>query len=143
MEISCWWPSVIRGCSYQPQNCDFLGSTYWCTVSESVQLHFMRTILFVTSIHQTTNLVCPNFLSFSKLFIGPKLRKNLSWTNKKFVFFFNCSSWENFVEKIGENKIHGLGGLLSRTRYSILIFSNFNCKFRNPNIFFRFEFELF
>jgi hypothetical protein len=54
--------------------------------------------LFVTSNHQTTNLVFPNFFNefFSvwsveeenKLFIGPKLRKNLFWTNKKFVFLF-------------------------------------------------------
>ena len=49
-----------------------------------------------------TNLVFPNsfheFFSVSgdenenKLFIGPKLRQNLFGTNKKFVFFFNCSS---------------------------------------------------
>ena len=33
-----------------------------------------------------------------------KLRKrNLFWTNKKFLFFFNCSNWEIFVEKIGES----------------------------------------
>ena len=29
-------------------------------------------------------------------------KKILFWTNKKFVFFFNCSNWEKFVEKIGE-----------------------------------------
>ena len=28
--------------------------------------------------------------------------KNQFWTNKKFVFFFNCSNWEIFVEKISE-----------------------------------------
>ena len=33
-----------------------------------------------------------------------KLRKKLFCTNK-FVFFFNCSNWEKFEEKIGENKI--------------------------------------
>ena len=27
------------------------------------------------------------------------------WTNKKFLFFFNCWNWEKFVEKIEENKI--------------------------------------
>ena len=29
-------------------------------------------------------------------------KKNLFWTNKKFVFFFNCSNWEKIVEKIRE-----------------------------------------
>ena len=39
-------------------------------------------------------------------FLTGKLRrkKKLFWTNKKFVFFFNCSSWE----KIRGNKIRGL-----------------------------------
>ena len=37
--------------------------------------------------------------------INAKLRKNLFWTNEKFVFFFNCSDWEKFMEKIGGNKI--------------------------------------
>ena len=26
--------------------------------------------------------------------------KNLFWTNKKFVFFLNCSNWEKFVKQI-------------------------------------------
>ena len=71
-------------------------------------------ILFVTSNHQATNLVVPKFFSVlafkkeNKLFIGPNLRKNLFRTNKKFVFFFNCSSWEKLVEKIGEYKIRCL-----------------------------------
>ena len=71
-------------------------------------------ILFVTSIHQTTNHVFPNFFHefFSVLaverenkllFIGQK--QSQFWTNEKFVFFFNCSNWEKFAEKIGENKI--------------------------------------
>ena len=29
---------------------------------------------------------------------------------------FSTLCWENFVEKIGENKIGGLGGLMSRKR---------------------------
>jgi hypothetical protein len=51
----------------------------------------------VTSNHKTTNLVFPNFfheffsaLSVEKeneLFIGPKLKKKLFWTNKKSVCF--------------------------------------------------------
>ena len=28
--------------------------------------------------------------------------KKKSWTIKKFVFFFNCWNWENFMEKISE-----------------------------------------
>jgi hypothetical protein len=67
-------------------------------------------VSLVTSNPQTMNLVFPNFFHdiFSveqlkkKLFIGPKLRKkNLFWTNKKIVIFFNCLN----REKIGENKI--------------------------------------
>ena len=72
-------------------------------------------ILFVTSNHQTSNLDFPNFfLEFfsviaveteNKLFIGPKQVLFQFWINEKFVFFFYCSNWEKFVEKIGENKI--------------------------------------
>ena len=29
-------------------------------------------------------------------------KKKLFWTNKKLVFFFNCSNWGKFVEKIRE-----------------------------------------
>ena len=48
--------------------------------------------------HQTTNFIFPNF--FHEIFsAGPV---------EKFVFFFNCSNWEKFVEKIGEDKIRGL-----------------------------------
>ena len=32
-----------------------------------------------------------------------KLRKKMFWTNQKFVFFFNYSNWEKFVDKIGES----------------------------------------
>ena len=32
------------------------------------------------------------------------LTEKLFWTNKKFVYSFNCSKWEKFVEKIrGKN----------------------------------------
>ena len=93
-------------------------------------------ILFMTSNHQTTNIVLPKFFYefFSvcafekerKLFIGLKPRKNLFWTNKKFVFLFNCSSWEKFVEKIGGNKI---GGLMSRTFWRKIAHLNFLLNF--------------
>ena len=79
----------------------------------------IATILLVTSNHQTTNLVFPNFFSAlvvekeNKLFFGPKQVFSQFWTNEEFVLFFNGSNWE----KIGENKIGGLfGGLMSRTR---------------------------
>ena len=42
---------------------------------------------------------------WNKLFIGPIHIFPQFWTNEKFVFFFNCSNWEKFVGKIGENKI--------------------------------------
>ena len=35
-------------------------------------------------------------ISFST---GKLRRKNLFWTNKKFVFFFNCSNWEKICGK--------------------------------------------
>ena len=98
--------------------------------------------LLINSWHQTTkprilfsDFFPRNFLSWAveeenKLFIGPKLRKkNLFWTNKKFVFFFNCYNWETFLEKLGE-KIGLHGGLMSRT--SLYLFhmarkGNINC----------------
>ena len=84
--------------------------------------------------HQATNLVFPKF------FVGPKSRKNLFWTNKKFVFFFNCPNWEKFMEKLGETRF-GFGGLMPRTRhwlqfpnskknsYVETIWGNMVCKF--------------
>ena len=66
---------------------------------------------FVTTNHQTNNLVFPKFFHkfFSvkqlkkknKLFMRLKLRDNLFWTNKKFVIFFNCWNWDKLVKKIG------------------------------------------
>ena len=91
-----------------------------CFTTLLTLLHHRRfNILFVTSNHQTTNLVFPNFFHefFSvlavekenKFFIGPKKWVFFQfWTNEKFVFFFNCSNWEKLVEIIGENKIGGL-----------------------------------
>ena len=43
--------------------------------------------------------------------IGYETENNIMfWTNKKFVFFFHCSNWEKFVDKIGrymkEKKIY-------------------------------------
>jgi hypothetical protein len=44
----------------------------------------------------------------NKLFTGPKQVFPHFYTNEKFVFFFNCSNWEKFVGKTGENKIRAL-----------------------------------
>ena len=71
-----------------------------------------RVFLFVTSNRQTTNLDFPNFfLSFSSW----KRKQTFYLSNTGFFFslldqwlvsfLFNCSNWEKFVEKIGENKI--------------------------------------
>ena len=40
--------------------------------------------------------------------------KILFWTRKKFVFYFNCSNWEKFVEKISETNLwkHLMSSLL-------------------------------
>ena len=75
-----------------PVNLDFL----------CIRICFMY-ILFVT------NLVFPhffhNFFSFlavekeTRLFIGPKQGFSPFRTDDNFVFFFNSSKWEKFVEK--------------------------------------------
>ena len=71
-----------------------------------------------------------------KLFIGPKLRKNLFWTNKKFVIFFNCSNWEKIVEKIGENKIGCLVDWCHKQEiyYSSFIFDIFHSVHLVPDL---------
>ena len=59
--------------------------------------------MLVTLKHQTTNSIFPNFISpnfFRDIFSAGLV--------EEFVFFLNCSNWEKFVEKIGENKIRGL-----------------------------------
>ena len=56
--------------------------------------------------------VCPDEKE-NKLFIGPKGRQNRFWISKKFVFFFNCSSWESFVEKNLEHQDLRFDGLMS------------------------------
>ena len=67
-------------------------------------------ILFVISIHQTTNFVSPNFFyeffsvwaveKDTKLFIGQKNIFSQFWNQRKFCFLFQLLNWENFVEKI-------------------------------------------
>ena len=61
--------------------------------------------------HQTTNSEstnCFNEYSLWFLFQLANWEKNLFWTYKQFVLFFNCSNWEKFKERIGENKIRCL-----------------------------------
>jgi len=68
-----------------------------------------HTYLAVTSIHQSTNLVLPNFILefFSVLTVEKEKKKIIGskkvffecWTDEKFIFFFNCSNWEKFVEE--------------------------------------------
>ena len=51
-----------------------------------------------------------------KLFIDPKLTKNLFGIKKFFLFFFNCWNWGKFVKKNwGKNWL--FGGLMSWPRY--------------------------
>ena len=85
--------------------------------------HFQYNILFVTSNHQTTNLVFSNFFHeiFSvlgdekenKFFIGPKLRKNtLFWI--KSLFSFSTAQ----AEKTSWMKQDSwFGGWMLQTRY--------------------------
>ena len=65
---------------------------------------------FMGSNHQTTNSKSTTFLPnvYYDFFATGKLKKNLFWTIKKYVFFFNCSSWEKFVDETVENKIRCL-----------------------------------
>ena len=58
-------------------------------------------------------LFSPNFSQFDhlkkktdfSLVQNREWKKKLFWTNKEFIFFFNCSSWEKLVGKIGQNTI--------------------------------------
>ena len=72
---------------------------------------------FVTSNHQTTNLVFPIF--FHEIFSVEQLKKITNFLlvqnsffsvldQWKVCFLFELLNWENFVGKIGENKIRGL-----------------------------------
>ena len=103
----------IKGVSLYYQICEL--STKLATAQLTQSNSSFTNILFVTSNHQTTNLVSPNFFHefFSvwavekenKLFIGLKMGKKLWWPNNKFILFFNCEHWEKIVNRIGENKI--------------------------------------
>ena len=76
----------------------------------------------MTSNLQTTNLVFPKFFSVwavekeTKLFIDPKLRQNLFWTNKN-EFSFSTANTEKNSWKNWGNQDYLFGGLISRTRY--------------------------
>ena len=90
--------------------------TNWQSIIEVVErigyLHFYL-VSWHQSPDQSTNFVSPNFFHEffsvwtvkrdSKLFIGPNQIFSQFWANKAFVI-----NWENFMEKISENKIRGL-----------------------------------
>ena len=72
---------------------------------------YLVIILFVAN-HQScfSQFVSWIFLSLSswkrkQTFHWSKTEKNMFWTNKNIVFFFNCSNWEKIADEIGENKI--------------------------------------
>ena len=89
------------------------------------QMSFFACILFVTSNHQTTNLVFPNFfLEFfsvwgdekeNKLFIGPKLRKKLFGTNLFQLLKLRKNRGKNWGKQYS-----WFGGLMSWTIHSFL-----------------------
>ena len=72
----------------------------------------------MTSIHQTTNLVSPNFFheffsvwaveKYNTFFFDPEQIFFSVLDQWKAFFLLQLLNWENFVEKIGENKICGL-----------------------------------
>ena len=77
----------------------------------------MAFILLVTSNHQTTNFVFPNFSTNFSQFGQLKKQTNFLLVQNRFFldldqwkvcFLFQLLNWEKSVEKIGENKIGGL-----------------------------------
>ena len=75
MEISCWWPSVIPGCSYQPQNCDFLGAQYQNMFNFKSWEHFLLSFAIITLVHV--------------------FDRNSTWWSWE-CFFFNWFTFPNF-----------------------------------------------
>ena len=80
-------------------------SSFWSTgysTPRKVDIFFLQCNQFVTSNHQIANLLFPNF--FLKIFSQAVEKENklFTWTDKKFIIFFNCSNLEKIVEKTGE-----------------------------------------
>ena len=82
----------------------------WPNHYSQVQIKLVRPKPFWTNQNCFGHIEGQVIRIFYKIFImisfsTGKLRKPLFLANKKFVFFFNCSNWEKFEGKIGENKI--------------------------------------
>ena len=103
-------------------------------------------ILFVTSIHQTKNIVFPIFFHefFSvwpdekenELFIGPKLRKKICYGPVKSLFLFQLLKLRKFRGKNWGKQDSWFGGFMSRTRYVLHFFSNCRALCSAPKYYF-------
>ena len=81
-----------------------LGEEQLLIIPKKVVLMFWRKINeFIRCFHQSQ---IPHLLFFYNswhvFFFNWQTVKKLFWSDKKFVFFFNCSNWEKFVDKISE-----------------------------------------
>ena len=59
-------------------------------------------VWFIRYFHQSRIPNLQNFfmnIYYDFFFNWQTEKKHLFWTNKKFVFFFNCSNWEKILEK--------------------------------------------
>ena len=97
----------IKGVSLYYQICEL--STKLATAQLTQSNSSFTNILFVTSNHQTTNLVFPNFFheffsvwaveKYNKLFIGPKLRKKICLGPIKSLLSFSTAQLRKFHGK--------------------------------------------
>ena len=78
-----------------------------------------RRLRFTNSSDSFTNLEFRIYEIYYDFLLNWQTEKNkLFWSNKKFVFFFNCTNWEKLVKQIGEN-IWWIRYLLSTRRRKI------------------------
>ena len=70
-------------------------------ISFSVLGIFIATRMLVSPISKSEFTIFLMYFCSDFFFNWQTEKKKLYWTNQKFVFFFNCSNWEQFMEQIG------------------------------------------
>ena len=100
-----WWTCYRSGYVGWPAciNCSFANHCYETSYPNSV-LEFSSEVLLPNiwrahQINSFTNFKFQIFLRIIVVISGKLESKNLFWTNKKFLFFFNCSNREKFQLK--------------------------------------------
>ena len=94
MSRLCWFVTVICKLAFK---------------HDEIKILIWISIYLTNSSDGFTNLKfqTPHFFNdYLSWFLFPHAnweKKNWFWTNKKCVYFFNCSKWEKFVKQIGEN----------------------------------------